>query len=103
MLRDSLEDKLPSRLAQVFKYRSCALASVAQLVETLSSNQKVVGLIPSQGTHLGFGFDPRPGSLLSLFWTHTGGNQLMILSEMFLSLPSFLKAVKNCPQMRIEK
>lgn len=36
-----------------------ALASVAQLVEHHPFHQKVTGLIPSQGTCPGFGFDPQ--------------------------------------------
>ena len=35
-----------------------ALASVAQFIGVLSCNQKVAGLIPDQGTYLGFRLDP---------------------------------------------
>ena len=37
------------------------LVGVAQLVGHPPVNRKVVGLIPSQGTYLGCGFDPRSG------------------------------------------
>ena len=66
-----------------------ALASVAQLVGASSSNQKVVDLIPGDGTFLGTGFDPGPG--LGVYdpqsrcvWEAT--NQCFSLTLIFLSL-----------------
>ena len=41
-----------------FKDEEVALAGVAQWIECRAVNQRVAGLIPSQGTHLGC----RPGS-----------------------------------------
>ena len=63
------------------------------MVGALSQNRKVVGSVPSQGTYLDFGFDPR--SSLS-----TDRRQ-----KMDASLPPLLslKAMKKCPWMRIKK
>ena len=58
---------------------------VAQLVGTSSCNQKVVGLIPGQGTCLGCGSVP-------LFLAWMGGNRLM-----FLSLSSSLPTASLSP------
>ena len=65
-----------------------ALAGVDQLVGASSHNQKVAGLIPHQGTYLGCGFNS-----LSLVRVCTrpiqgilGGNRLMLLSGIYVSL-----------------
>ena len=61
--------------------------------------RKVVGLIPGQGTYLGFGFDPQSGHIQE-------GNQLMFLSHIsvsLFSLPLPLKTVKKCSQVRIKR
>ena len=51
-------------------------------------NQKVVGLIPGQGTCLDCGFGPWSG--------HIRGNQIMFLTSMFLSLSPFpLKSIST--------
>ena len=65
------------RKKRMFKKRECAArrsalkkmlksffspGQVAQLVRASSCTQKVVGSIPSQGTYVGGGFDPRFGA-----------------------------------------
>ena len=45
-------------LKHVLKYKKFALAGVTQWTECRPANQRVAGLIPSQGTYLGC----RPGS-----------------------------------------
>ena len=62
-----------------------ALAAVAQWVKCWPVNQKVIGLIPGQGTCLG-GW---PGSQ----WGSVRGNQSMYLSHISVSLPLFLPPV----------
>ena len=66
-----------------------ALATVAQVVGVKSRNWKVAGLTPSQGTYLG----------CSLFQSHTGGSQSMLLSRTDVSYSPFLclskRAMKN--------
>ena len=47
----------------IFKMERSALAGVAQLVGALSHNWKVIGSIPSQGTHLDCSFKPQPGCI----------------------------------------
>ena len=59
------------------------LVGVAQLVGHPPVNRKVVGLIPSQGTYLGYGFHP-------LVWAQMGDHQLMLLSRISGSLPPSL-------------
>ena len=61
-------------------------------------DQKVTGLIPSQGTYLGCRFDPQSGPTQE-------GNQSMFLSHVAIYLSPFLslKAMKKCPRVRIEK
>lgn len=73
-----------------FKKMPLALASVAQLVGTLSCNGEAVGLIPGHGTHLDCGFDPQSGYTQSLIWGWMGGNQSMLLSDISVSLCPFL-------------
>ena len=43
----------------VFKNKTCALAGVAQWTACRPTNQRVVGLIPGQGTCLGCGTGPQ--------------------------------------------
>ena len=45
-----------------FKNRQGALAGVAQWIEREPANQRVAGLIPSQGTCLGCGPGPQLGT-----------------------------------------
>ena len=59
-----------------------ALADVAQWIEHWPVNQKVTGLIPSQGTCLGH--RPDPG------WGAVRGSQMIFLSHINVSLPLFL-------------
>ena len=63
-----------------------ALADVAQLVGAFSHNWRVAGLIPSQGTYLGCGFDPQSWTIGFQVWAPTGGNQSMLLSCIYVSL-----------------
>ena len=85
---------------------------MAQLVGASSSDQKVIGSIPSQGTHLGCGFGTQSRHTQYPLRAHTilvgghmGGNQLMLLSHINVSLPPSLslKALKKCSQVRIKK
>ena len=46
----------------IMKMKSIALAGVAQWIELQSANQKVFGLIPSQGTCLGCRSGPQLGT-----------------------------------------
>ena len=90
-------------------FKKSALAGVAHLVVALS--QRVAGLIPSPGKHLGCGFRPP-------VWMHMfpclgayGYSQLMLLSRIgvSLSLPFSVpfslrpKAINKCPLGRIKK
>ena len=68
-----------------------ALARLLSWLERCPVHQKVAGLIPSQGTYLGCGFDHWPGHI-------TGGNQSLFLShiDVFLSFsppPSSLSKI----------
>ena len=65
------------------KMEKLSLAGVTQWIECQLVNQKVAGLIPSQGTCLGCG----PGSPV---WGHMRGNQLMYLPHIDVFLPLFL-------------
>ena len=62
------------------KPRTLALASVAQWVGASSHKLKGPWLMPCRGTCLGCGFGPQSG-------LHVGGNPLIFLSSLFLSLP----------------
>ena len=72
------------------------MASVVQLVEASSCNQRVASSIPNQGTYLGCRFDPWAGHVLYLVRALMEGNQLMPLSHIniscypFFSIPSSL-------------
>ena len=72
---------------------------MAQLLGGSSSTQEVVGLIPGQGTHLGWGFDPRLGRVQEV-------TRLTLLSHTSVS-PLFpflsLKSIKTYPRVRIKK
>ena len=50
-----------SNIGHEFERPNFNPGQVAQLVGVLFVHQKVVGLIPSQGTYLGHGFNPRLG------------------------------------------
>ena len=65
----------------------CTLAGVAQWVECQPVNQKVTGLIPSQGTCLGH--RPDPG------WGAVRGSQMIFLSHINVSLPLFLSPFRS--------
>ena len=62
--------------------RNIALGSVAQLGGRYPSKQKVAGLIPGQGTCLGCTF--------GAVGLHAKDNQLIFLSQTYVSLPLFL-------------
>ena len=73
---------------------------MAQLVGQSSSNQRGAGLIPHQGTYLGFGFGPQ-GAVVSArvhaIPSHSGHSQSMPFYQMDVSLsPSLQKAMKKC-------
>ena len=73
-----------------------ALASVAQLVGVSSCNQRVTGSIPHQDKYIGCGFQ-------SPIQVHMGGNLLMLLSRINVSLFPFLslkKQWRRCPQLK---
>ena len=55
-----------------------ALTDAAQLVVCHPANQKVAGLLPSQGTCLGFRFGPQ-------FRVHVRRSKSVFLTSMFLS------------------
>ena len=56
------------------KKQTHALTGEAQSVGALSPSCKGAGLIPSRGTSLGCGFDPRFGHVQPQVWVHTGSN-----------------------------
>ena len=67
-----------------------AWARVAQLAGGSSWMQKVLGLIPGQGTCLGCRFHPQPKCAPCSVQAHPGGPQPMLLSHMDVPLSSFL-------------
>ena len=68
-----------------FKKLILALASVAQWIECQPTNQRVTGLIPSQGTRLGCGPGPQHG-------VHKKQPYIGVSLPLFLpSFPSFWK------------
>ena len=73
-----------------FKKPKMALAGVAQWIECQPANQRVVGLISSQGTCLGCGQGPRCGALEGQSITHCGFP---------LFLPPFPSLKINNPQI----
>ena len=94
-----------------------ALTSVAQFVGASSHNQTVARLTPDQGIYLGCGFDPHSGhrhrwppplGCWSPVQSRTGGNQLMPLDGIDVSLSPFLSLSKTnekkkCSQVTIKK
>ena len=65
-----------------FKLGAQALAGVAQWIERWTANQRVAGLIPSQGTCLGCGPGPSRGC--------SRGNHTLMFLFLSFSLPSLL-------------
>ena len=58
----SLPLSLPLSLKTMKKKKVLALAGVAQWIERRPTNQRVTGLVPSQGTCLGCGPGPQLGA-----------------------------------------
>ena len=61
----------------------CSPGQWLSCLEHRPVHQKVVGLIPSQGTYLGFGFDSQSGHIprlqvQSLIRVHMGGNSFSL-------------------------
>ena len=80
--------KKKNKLDTIFlKKLHSALASVAQWIEHWPMNQRVTGLIPSQGTCLGYG----PGPQWGVQWRD---NHTLMFLSLFFSLPSILSKNK---------
>ena len=71
------------------------MAGVPQLVITSSLDQKIAGLISTQGTCLGCEFGPWPRCIGFLVWMHVGDNQLMFFSFVCFSFPLPLSLLKQ--------
>ena len=85
------------------KINTWALAGVVQWLDCHPGvDWKVVGSIPSEGTHPSCGFDPQWGRIRV-------GNRSMFLSPIDVSLsfpfslPLFLRVLKKCPQVTVKK
>ena len=65
-----------------YKRKEAALAGAAQWIECQPANQRVLGLIPSQGTCLGCRPGPRGG--------HMRGNHTLMFLSLFLPPFPFL-------------
>ena len=72
------------------------MAHVGRLVGMSSHNRKFVASVPGQGTHPGCG--PVWAGL-----GRSGRQPIDVFLSLTLSLPLSLKAMKNCPQVRIKK